>query len=60
MAENNGYTLEWDSIIQKDGLDFVVLPEEDYDFEVTEFERARFEGSEKLSACNMAIVHIKN
>jgi len=49
----------WDDQIEKDGPEFTILPEGDYDFEVTEFERARHAGSEKLPACNKAVVHIK-
>lgn len=51
--------LGWDDEIQNDGPEFVVLPEGDYDFVVTEFERARHPGSAKLPPCNKAIVHIK-
>jgi hypothetical protein len=56
---NDGRELGWDEPIENDGPDFVVLPEGDYSFEVTEFERARHNGSEKLPPCNKAIVHIK-
>jgi hypothetical protein len=59
MAENMGRELGWDDSIENDGQEFVVLPEGDYDFEVFDFERSRFNGSDKLPACNMAIVHIK-
>lgn len=60
MSNNiEGYELGWDDPIQKDSPDFVVLPEGDYDFEVTEFERGRHNGSEKLPPCNKATVHIK-
>lgn len=57
MAEinNTGRELGWDDIIEHDST-FVVLPEGDYPFVVTGFERGRFNGSEKLSACSMAIV----
>ena len=51
--------LGWDDVIENDSLDFVILTEGDYDFEVTDFERARHNGSDKLPACNKAIVHIK-
>lgn len=47
--------LDWDSEIEKDS-DFVLLPEGDYDFTVTNFERARHTGSEKLPPCNKAIL----
>jgi len=56
---NDGRELGWDEPIENDGPDFVVLPEGDYDFEVVTFERARHNGSDKLPACNKAIVHIK-
>lgn len=51
--------LGWDDEIQHDSPDFVILPEGDYDFVVTEFERARHPGSDKLPPCNKAVVHIK-
>lgn len=50
--------LGWDDEIEKES-DFVLLPEGDYDFTVTAFERARHGGSEKLPPCNKAIVHIR-
>ncbi|MDP3936824.1 MAG: DUF669 domain-containing protein [Deltaproteobacteria bacterium] len=58
MADQ-GHELGWDSSIENDGSDFVVLPEGDYDFEVVDFERARHPGSEKLPPCNKAVVHIQ-
>ena len=51
--------LDWDSAIENDGPEFVLLPEGDYNFEVVEFERGRHNGSEKLPPCNKAVVHIK-
>lgn len=51
--------LGWDDVIEKDGPDFITLPEGDYNFEVINFERARHPGSDKLPPCNKAIVHIK-
>lgn len=56
---NQGYAFGWDDTIENDSPNFVTLPEGDYDFVVTEFERARHGGSEKLPPCNKAIVHIK-
>lgn len=57
MAEinNTGRELDWNDTIEHDST-FVVLPAGDYPFIVTGFERGRHNGSEKLSACNMAIV----
>lgn len=46
--------LGWDDEIEKDGSDFILLPEGDYFFTVTKFERGRFAGSAKMPACNQA------
>lgn len=59
MAEEMGRELGWDDSIENDGAGFLILPEGDYDFEVVGFERGRFAGSDKLPACNKAIVKIK-
>ena len=55
---NEGYELNWDSAIEKDSPEYILLPEGDYDFTVTKFERARFEGSAKLPPCSMAKLSI--
>lgn len=49
----------WDDQIENDGPDFVLLPEGDYEFEVTAFERGRHNGSDKLPPCNKATLTIK-
>lgn len=51
--------LGWDDQIENDGPDFEVLPEGDYDFEVTAFERGRHPGSDKLPPCNKATISIE-
>lgn len=51
--------LGWDDEIEKDGSDFILLPEGDYDFAVESFERGRHNGSEKLPACNKAILKLR-
>lgn len=48
----------WDDEISDEGKDFVLLPEGDYDFTVSKFERARHPGSEKVPPCNMAKVTV--
>ena len=60
MAEinNAGRELGWNDIIEHDST-FVVLPEGDYPFVVTGFERGRFNGSDKLPPCNMATVTLE-
>ncbi len=45
--------LGWEDEIEKDS-GFVLLPAGEYVFTVKEFERARFNGSEKMPACNQA------
>jgi hypothetical protein len=59
MSNFEGHEIGWDGQIENDSPDFVLLPEGDYDFEVTNFERARHQGSDKLPPCNKAIVHIR-
>jgi hypothetical protein len=54
-----GYEIGWDGPIENDGPEFELLPEGDYDFVVTGFERARHPGSEKLPPCNKAVVSIR-
>lgn len=51
--------LNWDDEIEKDSQEFTLLPEGIYDFKVTSFERARHSGSEKLPACNKAIIFLR-
>ncbi len=52
---DNNYVFDWDSEISNEDA-FVILPEGDYEFTVTNFERGNFEGSEKMPACKKAIV----
>lgn len=55
----NQTELEWDDIIEQESEGWTLLPEGDYNFEVTGFERARHAGSEKLPACNKAVLSIR-
>ena len=48
----------WDDTIQNDST-FEVLPEGDYNFTVKSFERGRHNGSDKLPACNKAVLKIE-
>ena len=50
--------MDWEDTIENDGQEFVVLPEGDYTFTVTNFERGRFPGSAKIPACNKATISI--
>lgn len=49
----------WEDEIKNDSPDWVLLPEDDYTFTVTGFERARYEGGAKLPPCRMAKLTIK-
>lgn len=46
--------MDWDSAIESDGQQFITLPEGDYNYTVTQFERGRYPGSAKLPPCNKA------
>ncbi len=59
MADDKGIELGWDSTIKDDGPEFIVLPKGRYPFEVISLEKTRFSGSENLSPCYQAIVHLK-
>lgn len=51
--------LGWDDEITEEGGEFVLLPEGDYDFTVTAFERGRHNGSDKLPPCNKAVLSLR-
>ena len=57
MAEytNNtpGFELDWDGEVTNEG-GFVLLPEGDYPYTITKFERTRYGGSSKVPPCRMA------
>lgn len=54
MNDALGKEMDWDSKIENDGNDFEPLPAGVYEFTVHTVERARYPGSEKMCACNMA------
>lgn len=58
MADVLDRELTWDDEIEKDG-DFVLIPEGDYTFTVSGFERGRHDGSDKLPPCPKAIVKLR-
>ena len=57
-TQNIDRELNWDDTIEKD-KQFIVLPEGDYDFTVESYDRARHRGSDKIPACNKAILKIR-
>jgi len=46
--------MNWDDTLESDGQEFVLLPEGDYTFTVTGFERDRFAGKNDIPPCNRA------
>ena len=56
--EKDNMIMDWNDTIEDDGQEFVVLPEGDYTFTVTNFERGRYPGSAKIPACNKASLTI--
>ena len=59
MAENKDMLMDWNDSIETDGQEFVLLPEGDYVFTVTNFERGRFPGGPKVPACNKASITVQ-
>jgi hypothetical protein len=57
--EDQGRALEWDDYIEHDGLEFILLPAGDYDFEVTGIERSRHNGTEKIPPCNKVVASLQ-
>lgn len=53
-ADNN--IMSWDDVLENDGQEFVVLPEGDYTFTVSNFERGSFPGGAKIPACPKATI----
>ena len=56
MEQNRA--LGWDDEITQESS-FTLLPEGEYNFKVTNFERAWYDGSDKIPPCNKAIITIK-
>lgn len=51
--------MDWNDVIEKEGDEYILLPEGDYNFVVESFDRARHAGSEKLPPCNKAVLRLK-
>lgn len=59
MAQDLGQALSWDGSAQVTDSQFELLPEGEYDYEVTGFKRERFDGSAKMAACPVAVLQLK-
>ena len=51
--------MDWNDSIETDSQEYVLLPEGDYNFIVTNFERGRFPGGAKIPPCNKATITIQ-
>ena len=56
---NQNMEMDWNDTILEDGQDLVLLDEGDYNFIVTNFERGRFLGGQKIPACNKATITVQ-
>lgn len=59
MIDNKEMLMDWNDAIEEDGQEYVLLPEGDYNFTVTNFERGRFPGGPKVPACNKATITVQ-
>lgn len=59
INNNQNMMMDWNDSIENDGQEFVLLPEGDYNFVVTNFERGRFPGGPKIPACNKAAITVQ-
>lgn len=59
MSEKFEREYDWDDEIVEEGSEYIVLDEGDYSFTVRSFDRARYNGGDKIPACKQAIVHIE-
>lgn len=59
MIDNKDMLMDWNDSIEADGQGYILLPEGDYNFTVTNFERGRFPGGPKVPACNKATITVQ-
>lgn len=57
--DDKNMLMDWNDTIESDGQEFVLLPEGDYNFIVTNFERGRFPSGPKVPACNKAMITVQ-
>lgn len=57
--ESAGREYNWDDEISQDSAEFALLPEGEYEFSVTGFERGRYPGGAKLPSCPKATVSLR-
>ena len=50
--------MDWNSYIEKESEAFVTLPEGDYDYTITGFEKSEHPGSAKVPPCPKAVIEL--
>lgn len=56
MDTRSRETFDWNDELLNDESEYVLLPEGDYVYTITGFEKGTFEGSLKIPACNRALL----
>lgn len=59
QGEDMGKDIGFDDVITKDPTEYILLDPGTYEFEVEKYERGRFKGSAKMSACNMVTLTLR-
>jgi hypothetical protein len=59
MIENKNMLMDWNDSIEEDGQEYILLPDGEYNFTVTNFERGRFPGGPKVPACNKSTITVQ-
>lgn len=56
---SKGESFDWNDEISDEGGEFPILEPGDYDFTVEAFTRKRFNGSDKMCACNQVVLKLR-
>lgn len=56
--KTNDRALDWDDEIQYTESSFLTLPEGEYPFTVTSFDRQNYDGGSSIPPCKMAVLHL--
>ena len=59
MTNIDNSIMDWNDVIEDDEQEYVLLPEGDYNFVVTNFERGKFPRSAKIPATNKETRHLQ-
>ena len=56
---SKGEALDWNDEISDEGGEYPILEAGDYNFTVESFQRKRFNGSDKMCACNQVALKLR-